>query len=100
MAVKRLFVHLAATIALAVGLTILIEQRGASRDLEFIIPLAILVFIAHALWLAYQVAQRVLGEQEAKEKPKRSERLADDDDGEVVAMMFDAEPPAKRKHGE
>lgn len=100
--VKRFFVHLIVTLVVAVGLTAA-SARGwvANEAADALIPAAILIFVAHALWLAYQEATYMIVQQETgddwDEKPKRDTRLAVGDDGELVEID---EPHAEKRKRE
>jgi hypothetical protein len=79
---------------------------------EFLIPVVVLVYIAHALWIGYQGASSFIVQQaiererrrtdaETAEKPKRGNRLILDDDGELVEVPDEAleQPAEKSKRG-
>jgi hypothetical protein len=94
---KRLAVHLIFTFVIAIGLTIAIEGGNLSRDFEFVIPAAVLLFIPHALWVSYGEMRNFIVRQEYErtglsvddtdEKPKHGSRLMLDDDGELVEYI-------------
>lgn len=89
---KVLFVHLVATLVIAIGVRVAMDRFNLSRDVEAVIPAAILLFVAHALWVMYQEARNMILQQETErlrveslsgEKPKRQQfRIGDD--GELV----------------
>jgi hypothetical protein len=108
---KRLrffFAHLVLTAVVALGLTLAIEQAWLPKSVEFLIPTAVLVYIAHALWIGYQGASSFIVQQaiereqrranvEAAEKPKRGNHLILDGDGELVEVPDEAlEQPAEK----
>jgi hypothetical protein len=97
--IKRLFVHLVATLVIAVGMTVAAQRFDVPKSAaEVVIPAAVLLFIAHALWLMYREGQQFIIRQEIEreradaemdEKPKREERLALGDDGELIEITDD-----------
>jgi len=103
---KRLFIHLALTLVITLGIIYSVDNLGLPARVEDdIIPIVVLLFIAHALWLVYQEArysiiqqemQRSAGDDEA-EKPKHQLEISDD--GELVEVFFDDAEPEKVKHG-
>ncbi len=106
--VKCFLVHLIATIVIAVGMTAAADRSLISKAaVDVVIPAAILVFIAHALWITYQESTDLIVRQEAgradddwDEKPKHDGRLVLGDDGELVEIdPDDLDEPyeAKRK---
>jgi hypothetical protein len=100
--IKRLFVHLVATIVLALAITAGVDRFNVPRSVgDVVIPAAVLLFVARALWVSYQEATYFIVQQEAErerqrdeswsdEKPKRG-RLELGDDGELVEIVDDAE---------
>jgi hypothetical protein len=92
--VKRLFVHLALTLMIVLGIIYAVDQLGISARIEDdMIPIVVLLFIAHALWVMYQEAENFITQQETQradapeEKPKHY--LALDDDGELTEIIED-----------
>jgi hypothetical protein len=110
--IRRLFVHLILTVVIALGLTWAVDQLGVPRKAEDIIPLAVLLFIAHALWVMYtEMRYRIVQEELSRaqesdanldDKPKRGGSFALDDDGELVELIYEedseGEQAAKRGH--
>jgi hypothetical protein len=96
--IKRLFVHLVATIVLALAITAGVDRFNVPRSVgDVVIPAAVLLFVARALWVSYQEATYFVVRHEAErdeswsdEKPKRG-RLELGDDGELVEIVDDAE---------
>ncbi len=68
------------------------DRFNLPREIEGVIPAAILIFVAHALWVMYQEARNMILHQETErlsaeswsdEKPKRQQfRISDD--GELI----------------
>ena len=93
--VKRLFAHLALTLVIVLGIIYSVDHLGVPARIENdLIPIFVLVFIAHALWVVYQEAVHTITRQEMQheadysaEKPKR--HLALDDDGELTEIIYD-----------
>jgi hypothetical protein len=109
---KRFVAHLVLTVVVCLALTLAIEQSWLPRSTEGVIPLLVLLYIAHALWIGYREASNFIVQQEiererrrtdaeAAEKPKRGSRLALDDDGELVEMPDEEteQPAEKSKRG-
>ncbi len=104
---KRLILHLILTLVIAIGLTMAIEGGGLSRDFEFLIPAAVLLFIPHALWVSFCELRNVITRQEYEragvslddvdEKPKRGGHLLVDDDGELLEMIDFEDKKLKRE---
>jgi len=92
---KRLFIHLALTIFFALAVMWSVNQLSAPARLEDdLIPVAVLAFIAHALWVTFCEAKYFIISQEMQreqhtdvEKPKRGNHLVIDDDGELTEVL-------------
>jgi hypothetical protein len=109
----RLFVaHLVLTVIVSLGLTLATERAWLPKSLDGLIPIVVLVYLAHALWIGYQgvsgfiVQQEMEREQrradaEAAEKPKRGSSLILDDDGELMEVPDEVveQPAQKSKRG-
>lgn len=86
---KVLFVHLVATLVIALGVTLAMDRFNLSRAIEGVIPAAILLFVAHALWVMYREArawiihQEMRAETGSEAKPKR-QQFRVGDDGELI----------------
>lgn len=97
---ERLFTHLAVTLVITLGIVYGVEYLGIPAQTEdAIIPIVVLLFIAHALWVMSSEAKHFIIQQETgqasssynnedEEKPKRL--LALDDDGELTEIIDDA----------
>jgi hypothetical protein len=104
--VKRLFTHLVLTIVFALGMMWAVSQLDAPKRLEDdLIPIAVLAFIAHALWVMYGAAKQFIIDQEIgreertdMEKPKRNSHLVVDNDGELLEVLDDTAWDEKPKH--
>lgn len=103
---KRLFVHLVLTVVLALSLTYTSNPAIQSAS-DTLIPVIVLLFIAHAFKVMYREAEHFIVQQEMaaqdaelEEKPKRGGRLVLDDDGELVEIFSDDEPEEKPKRAE
>ncbi len=110
---RRLIVHLGLTVVIALGLTFAIDQFRLPRVVEVVIPLAVLLFIAHAFWLMYVAARDRITEQEfererqrradraraAVSKPKRAQHFSLSDDGELVQVDDSPEYEKTKRQG-
>jgi hypothetical protein len=109
---KLFAAHLVLTVAVCLTLTLAIDQAWLPKSVEGLIPIVVLVYIAHALWIGYQEASNFIVQQEiererrradaeAAEKPKRGNRLILDDDGELLEAPDEAteQPAEKSKRG-
>ncbi|MBZ0287243.1 MAG: hypothetical protein K8I30_06485 [Anaerolineae bacterium] len=103
---RRVFIHLVLTLIIVLSITWAVEQTHVPRSLENIVPAAVLLFIAHALWVVYQESsafivhqemQRAGYDEDAREKPKRG-AFTIDDEGELVEIMDEAAQDEKPKH--
>lgn len=92
--IRRYIGHLVLTLIIAIGTTKLVEDLGAPREWENIIPVAVLFFILHTVWLAYREVKQYIIQQEMQreepldlnwsDKPKRY--YVAQDDGELVEV--------------
>jgi len=110
--IKVLFVHLIVTISLALAIMWAVDQLGLPQKAEDIIPLAVLMFVGHAMWLLYEEGRNYIIHQEMgrtqessadlEEKPKRNGPLALDDDGEFADSFYNEESGNDhvRQHGQ
>jgi Co/Zn/Cd efflux system component len=107
--VKGLFVHLVLTLVLTLGIIYGVDHLGlAARTEDDVIPILVLLLIAHALWVVYQEAVHAITQQEMQnaglddvmeEKLKR--RLGVGDDGELTEIIYDEDAwDEKVKHSE
>jgi hypothetical protein len=103
---RRVFIHLVLTLIIALSITWSVEQMNAPRSIENLVPVAVLLFIAHALWVTYQESsafivhqemQRTGYDEDMSEKPKRG-AFTIDDEGELVEIVDDAAQDEKLKH--
>jgi low temperature requirement protein LtrA len=103
---RRFFGHLVLTVIIALGTTKLVEDLGAPRQWENIIPVAVMIFIAHALWLMYREVKQMIIQQELQreqqtdlvwsDKPKRY--YVAEDDGELVEVTAEEILEAEARH--
>jgi hypothetical protein len=93
---KHLFIHLALTLLFVLVATWFVDLFGAPRQIEdVIIPAAVLLFVARALWYIYQESGSFIIQQETEreryaepdEKPKH--QMAVGDDGELAEIAYD-----------
>lgn len=93
---KHLFIHLALTLLFVLAATWFVDLFGAPRQIEdVVIPAAVLLFVARALWYIYQESGSFIIQQETEreryaeqaEKPKH--HLAIGEDGELTEIAYD-----------
>jgi hypothetical protein len=115
---RLLFVHLVLTIILALGLTYLSNLEPFSLSIfggevhipgaaDSVIPVVVLLFVAHALWFVYREARNFIVRDEMprqetvlQEKPKREQHFVLDDDGELVEVPVEDEAHEKQTRAE
>jgi hypothetical protein len=94
---RRLFAHLVLTLLIVLGIIYSVDHLGIPPQTEDdLIPIVVLLFIAHALWVGYQEAGQFITQQETQrgdsydeldEKPKH--HLGVGDDGELTEVISD-----------
>jgi hypothetical protein len=85
---RWLFVHLAITIVVAVGLSLAMERMAVPDYVEAIIPTVVLLFIAHAFGVMWFEAKRFIVQQETAAYQTEMPEKAKHDDYVGVALLI------------